>query len=190
MPPPERAARSVSGDVWCPRSQSKLGVSHTHKWPVHYKEPLRKLDWEQRHIINFVTQEPASIDMARQYWSSDAVQRGGAWLQAKSTQRYEHISPIVADYGRLAVGVRTLCEECEKYLREIVLGLRRPVARTRQELYMLREAFSAWASEVAANREKLRCLGWNPTGCYPGGREVSRAAQAQGIRAQAWDTHF
>ena len=66
--------------------------------------------------------------------------------------------------------------------------------RTRQKLMMLREMDSAFASEVVANG-KLRRLWWKPSGCHfvelsAGGREVARAAQAQGLRTQAWDTTF
>ena len=44
-------------------------------------------------------------------------------------------------------------------------------------------------------RWKLRPRRWNLSGCYfadlfAGGREVARAAQTQGFRAQAWDTIF
>ena len=71
------------------------------------------------------------------------VQKRGAWSQAKCMHRYEHSSRIAADYGKLAPEVRTSCEECKKHLRQIMLGLRHLVHRTRQELMLLREAGSA-----------------------------------------------
>ena len=100
----------------------------------------------------------ASVDMDRQYRTLDAVQKRGAWSQAKSMHRYEHSSRLAADYGKLPPEVRTLYEECEKFLRQIMLGARHPVHRTRQELMLLREAVSC------RQRAKLRAIRWNPSG--------------------------
>ena len=47
-------------------------------------------------------------------------------VAAKSMRRYEHSSRIAADYGKLPLEVRTLCEECEKHLRQIMLEARHP----------------------------------------------------------------
>ena len=69
------------------------------------------------------------------------------------------------------------------------------MTRTRQELVTLHEVVSACASGGCRQRKRLRALLWNSSGRYfsdlfAGGREVARAAQAQGFTVQAWDAIF
>ena len=108
------------------------GISRTHKWPVQCSKLLRKLGWEQWLSNNFVTR----VRML------NAVQKRGAWSQAKSMHRCEHRSRIAADYGKLPPEVRTLYEECEKHFRQIMLVSRNLVRRTSQEIMLLRDAGS------------------------------------------------
>ena len=63
------------------------GISRTHKWPMQYSKLLQKLGPEQQPSASIVTR--ASVDMAPQCRTLDAVQKRGAWSQAKSTHRYE-----------------------------------------------------------------------------------------------------
>ena len=69
------------------------------------------------------------------------------------------------------------------------------MTRTRQELVTLHEVVSACASGGCRQRKRLRALLWKSSGRHfadlcAGGREVARAAQAQGFTVQAWDATF
>ena len=133
----------------------------------------------------------ASVDMARQNRTLDAVQKRGAWSQAKSVHRYERSRRIAADSRKLPPEVRTSCEEGEKHLRQIMLGSRHPVLLGHSKNWCC----CAKRSPRGLQRLWLRAFRCDTSGRYfadlfAGGREVARAAQAQGFRAQAWDTIF
>ena len=138
----EWVGRSVFGNVECARSPTYLD----------FHEPTSGQCSAARCCGNWTGHSdplPTS-SLRRQRGHGSAVsnvgccsQKRGAWSQARSMHRNEHSSRVAAGYGKLAPQVRTLCEECEKHFRQIMVGSRHLVRRTRQELMLLREAVSA-----------------------------------------------
>ena len=130
----------------------------------------------------------ASMDMARQYRMLKLSRKEelGRMQRARTGTN----AVVAADNGKVAPDVRTLCEECEKYLREIMLRSRHPVTRARQELFVFARSKLRAGCRGCRQRGKLRFLRWNPSGRYfaylfAGGME---SIQARSFGVQAWDT--
>ena len=102
---PERVRRSVSGTN-----------AHDHQpiWNFTYPRVASAVQQAAVEIgqgtvtLCQLRHSGASVDTARQYRTLDAVQKRGAWSQAKSMHMYGHSSRIAADYGKLLPEVRTL----------------------------------------------------------------------------------
>ena len=104
-------------------------------------EPLRKLNGDSL----------STSSLRRHHFASLVASKEHAQVRTSSQ--------IAAEHGKLAASGRTLREECERYPIEIMLGSRHLVTQSRQELVTLREAGSAWASEVVANVDSFGLFG-------------------------------
>ena len=115
--------------------------------------------------LGTVSPLPAS-SLRRQRGQGSTISNAGCCSEERSaSKKHAQVRTQQSNRSRLrktvSAEVRTLCEECEKHLRPIMLGERHPVHRTtnvaaRSGLHM--------GFRGCRQRARLRTIRWNPSG--------------------------